>query len=435
MNGPFEENTAPRKALVSQPTDHDHVIGEESRNRQPDRHAETRRRWVTENRDRVREMNRRWRAEHLERARQLNRDSMRRATARQRRQAELRDSGRERAKRWRVANPDRVRKYQQRWVEENRQKVREYYNRYYANHRAEVSARAAARRDADPDPERTKQAHKQWAERNKEHRAEVQRTRRADPEIYQAELEANAAAKRLKRTLSGAGLPPKQLHLATAAERRANERDADAYFNNPALPEHLRQRTVFAESLTEHMRKNGVRMREFAEAYAATRVRMGLPPVPVENIVYARAVEVVTERMRRVDLLTSRDVAAAVRATMAVVLREERQEQFERLVRAVVAQVHRDSARYVIDADMENKARAQRGKPRVPIESMVVRLALHEVIERMATNRLTVDDARKAARVARLRLATSCEPVLGAVNDRIQRRPLGQLTGGLQTDR
>ena len=425
MNGPFDENTAPRKALVSQPPGHDHVIGEESRNRQPDRHAETRRTWVEANRDRVREMNRRWRAEHLERARQLNRDSMRRATARQRRQAELRISGRERAKRWREAHPDRVREYQQRWVEENREKVREYYNRYYANHRAEVSARAAARRDADPDPDRTKQAHKQWAERNKEHRAEVQRTRRADPEIYQAELEANAAAKRLKRALSRAGLPPKQLHLATAAERRTREREADAYFGDPTLPEHLRQFTIFAESLTEHMRQNGARMREFAEAYVVTRARMGLPPVSVENIVYARAVELVTERMRRVDLLTGRDVAAAVRATKSAVPREERQEQFDRLVKTVVTQVHRNRARYAVDANVENQARAHRGKPRVPVESMVVRLAMQEVIERMPTHRLTVDDARRAARIATLHIATSFEARPGAIDSPIHRPPVG----------
>ncbi|TFD21117.1 hypothetical protein [Cryobacterium sp. TMS1-13-1] len=88
---------------------------------------------------------------------------------------------------------------------ENREKVREYYNRYYEAHRAEVNARAAARRDADP--EHTKQITRQWADRNKERRAELQRNRRSDPEIYQSELEAHAAARRLKRSLSRAGLP------------------------------------------------------------------------------------------------------------------------------------------------------------------------------------------------------------------------------------
>ena len=424
MNGPpSDENAALWKSLVDQPPEHGSVNGDASRESLPDHQAESRRRWVAENRDRIRDLNRRWRAEHLERARQLNRDSMRRAAARKRREAEVRARGRERAKRWREAHPDRVRAYQQRWVEENREKVREYYNRYYQNHRDEVSARAAARRDADPD--RTRQVHKEWADRNKEHRAEVQRTRRADPEIYQAELEANAAAKRLKRRLSLSGLPPKQLHRATAAERRTNERDADAYFIDLSLPEHLRQFTVFAETLTEHMLKNGARMREFAEAYAATRARMGLPSVPVENIVYARAVELVTERMRRVDLLTSRDVAAAVRSTKAVVRREERQQQFDRLVKTVVAHVHRNSVRLGSDAEMENRAGAQRGRPRVPIESLVVQLAMQEVVERVPTNRLTIEDARNAARVAEQHLRTSLDARPDAVGNRIYRLPVG----------
>ncbi|MFO7690832.1 MAG: hypothetical protein R6W83_09830 [Cryobacterium sp.] len=86
---------------------------------------------------------------------------------------------------------------------------------------------------------------------------------------------------------------------------------------------------MFAESLTEHTLKNGARMREFAEAYVSSRARVGLPPVSVEDVMYARPVEIVAERMRRVDLLTSRDVAAAVRATKAMVRREERQQQFE----------------------------------------------------------------------------------------------------------
>ncbi|WP_140425661.1 hypothetical protein [Cryobacterium sp. N19] len=253
---------------------------------------------------------------------------------------------------------------------ENREKVREYYNRYYEAHRNEVNARAAARRDADP--ERKKQITRQWAERNKERRAELQRLRRSHPEIYQSELEANAAARRLKRSLSRAGFPPKLLHATTAAERRASEREGHAYFTDPSRPEHLRQFTMFAESLTEHMLKNDTRMREFAEAYVETRALMGLPSVPAETIVHARAVEIIAERMRRVDLLTSRDVAAAVRSTKAEVRRVERQQQFDQLVRAVVTQVQRNCKRYVVEAEMENQARARRGKPRAPVESLFV---------------------------------------------------------------
>ncbi|WP_105036528.1 hypothetical protein [Cryobacterium aureum] len=264
-----------------------------------------------------------------------------------------------------------------------------------------------------------------WVERNKERRAELQRNRRSDAEMYQSELEANAGARRLKRSLSRAGLPPKRIHVATAAERRANAREADAYFNDPMRPEHLRQFTVFAESLTEHMRKNGVRIRDFAEAYVETRARMGLPPIPVEIIVYARAVEFVTERMRRVDLLTGRDVAAAVRATKAMVRRDERQQQFERLIRTVVTHAHRNRSRFRVDAEMGNQARTHRGKPRVPVESLVVQLAMQEVIGRVPTNRLTIDNARSVARVAKQRVAMSCQARADAVDERIHRPSVG----------
>ncbi|WP_105034114.1 hypothetical protein [Cryobacterium aureum] len=391
MNAPSEEGAAPRKALAEHPS--------------LDEEAEKRHQYVAANRDRIRELNRLWRAEHLDRARELNRDSMRRATARRHREAEVRARGRERAKRWRLEHPERKRAYQQRWVAENREKVHEYYNRYYEAHRDEVNARAAARRDADPD--RTKQITRQWAERNKERRAELQRNRRSNPEIYQSELEANAASRRLKRSLSRAGLPPKLLHATTAAERRANEREADAYFNDPSRSEHLRQFTVFAESLTEHMLKNGARMREFAEAYVSSRARIGLRPVSVEDVVYARAVELVAERMRRVDLLTSRDVAAAVRSTKTEIRRAERQRQFDGLVKAIVTQLHRDSGRYGVESAMENKARVRRGKPLAPVGALVVQLATREVAERVPTSKLTVGDVRSAAELAKLHVAGS----------------------------
>ncbi|TFD54262.1 hypothetical protein E3T46_00970 [Cryobacterium sp. Hh11] len=408
MNDPSEEGAAAQKSRTEHP-----FVDE----------AEKRQQYVAANRDRIRDMNRLWRSQHLDRARELNRDSMRRAAARRHREAEVRSRGRERAKRWRVEHPERRREYQQRWVAENREKVREYYNRYYEAHRAEVNARAAARRDVDP--ERTKQITRQWAERNKERRAELQRNRRSDPEIYRSELEANAAARRLKRSLSRAGLPPKRTHVATAAERRANEREAYSYFNDPSRPEHLRQFTVFAESLTEQMLKNGARMREFAEAYVSSRERVGLPPVSVEDIVYARAVEIVAERMRRVDFLTSRDVAAAVRATKAGVRREERQRQFDGLVKGVIAEVHRYRGRYVVASTMENQARVQRGKPRASVEKLVVQLAMQEVVERVPTGLLTIEDAHSAARVATLRSGVVFRSGQGRAVDRTHLPPLG----------
>ena len=171
--------------------------------------------------------------------------------------------------------------------------------------------------------------------------------------------------------------------------------------------------------------KNGARMREFADAYVETRARMGLPPVPVENIVYARVVEIVAERMRRVDLLTGRDVAAAVRSTKAAVHSEDRQQQFEQLVKALVVRVHRSSARYTVGAKIENQARAHRGKPRAPVDLLVVQLAMKEVVKRMPTNRLTVEDARRAVRVASVRISMTVQPGVNATYEQSHRRPFG----------
>jgi hypothetical protein len=145
-------------------------------------------------------------------------------------------------------------------------------------------------------------------------------------------------------------------------------------------------------------------MREFAEAYAERRARIGLPDVDVERVTYARAVEVVTSRVRRTDLLTSRDVAAAVRSTRAVVRQEERREQFQRLVDAVVVHVDRDFARLSQEAAFENRARRMHGRPAAPIEALVVQLATQELLPRLVTSRLTVEDARTAGRVARARI-------------------------------
>lgn len=422
-NGPVDENATTPKALAGQSANPDGVGAEGTRASPRDERAETKRKWAEANRDRVREINRRWRDEHLDRSRELNRDSMRRSAARGRREADVRARGRERAKNWRDANPERVREYQHRWVEENREKVREYYNRYYANHRDEVKTRAAERRDANPGP--SKEAQKQWAARNKERRAELQRRRRSDPERYTSELVANAAAKRLKRRLQRSGLPPKRLHLSTAGERRSNERAAEAYFGDPALPERMRQFTVLSESLTEHMLKNGGLMREFAEAYSATRARMGLPSVPLENIMYGRAVEIVTERMRRVDLLKSRDVAAAVRSTKAAVRYEERKQQFEKLVKTVVTEIRRDGGRFVADAELENAARIRQGKPKIPVESLAVQIALHEIGERVPTSSLGIEDARSAARAVRARVVLLVETFPGPPNPVHDRPPVG----------
>ena len=319
----------------------------------------------------------------------------------------MRARTRERSHQWRLDHTGRRRDYQRQWVQENRDKIREYSDRYYARHHEDVRARSTAQRDADP--KRARQQQTKWAEQHKERRAELQRTRRSDPDIYKSELEANATAKRLARWRVSQGLPAKSIRVVSAAERRTNDREADAYFSDPNLSEHLRQATVLGESLTEHMLTHGAHMREFTEAYAARRQRTGLPPLDVETVMYAQAVDIVLDRMRRINLLTSADVVAAVRGTQAEVRRENRRQQFDHLVRTVVTHVQRNSAHYVVDAAIENRARAQRGKPPELPEVLVVQLAMQEILPQVPTSSLTRADARNAVRAASLRVALTLQ--------------------------
>lgn len=410
MNGPINEE--PARPAQGGPT-HGPDDGDRLRGREANRHyggshseqsAATQRRWVEANRDPVRETDHHWRKEHLDRDRQLDRESVHWAFMRTQRVADQRQRARERAARWRAGHLDEVRDYQVQWVERNRDKVRGYYNHYYRTHRDEVNARAAARRDADP--ERMKQARKDWAERNKERLADLQRNRRDDPVIYQAQLESNAAARRLKRRLAGAGLPPKRLHPATAAERRMHARESAAYFDNPNLFEHVRQRTVLTESLTNHMLANGAEMRTFAESYVTTRARVGLPPRAVDDMMYARAVEYVVDHLDDIEFLTSRDVASAVRSSKAIVQRAERDRQFGRLLKTLIAHLDDHRSRLDEEAEIENRARAQRGLPRVTAGALLARLAVEEVVESVPTDQLQREDLRSAMRKAQFHIVT-----------------------------
>jgi hypothetical protein len=319
----------------------------------------------------------------------------------------LRARGRERAKEWRENHRDEVRNYHSKWVAQNKEKIREYSARYYVAHREEINERSAARRDANP--ELAKQWRKAWAERNKERLAELQRERRSNPEVYQAQLEDNAAAKRLKRRLEKAGLPPRQVHPVTAAERRAHERAADRYFSDAQLAEKIWQSLAFTETLTEHLRVHEPQMREFAAAYVDSRSRLGLPVVGVEEVMYARAVDVVLSDLHRAELLTSRDIASAVRNSRALLWRERRDRQFDQLLRAVVGHANNQRNRLVLETEIENRARSQRGRPRVRTDALLVQLALHEVVDRLPTDNLTVENIRSVCRAALARIAMSMD--------------------------
>lgn len=396
------------------------------RQARPQQHAASTRRWKEANPDRVREANRRWRAEHLERSRELNRESARRSAARKRQLLDKRRRSNEASRRWKEAHPDHVREYHRRWQAANRDKVTEYLERYRRTHREELNERATIWRDSAPD--KMKAARKAWADRNKERTAEIQRKRRNDPEKYRADLDKNNAAKRLAHRLERAGLPPKRLHRTTAAERRANDRVAAAYFDAPALSERLRQFAQLTQGLTEHMLTHGDRARDFAQAFVATRSRMGLPPVDVEQVVWSRAVEIVTDRMKRVDLLTSRDVAAAVRSARSNIAAAERERRAEQLRADIEAHVRRNRLRLLEEARLENAMRLRSGKARMPVELIVAHAALVEVLEARTEGAIDRAGMRQILGQVQPRLAGIAQR---RVSDRDARRASGWEVGSL----
>jgi hypothetical protein len=157
-------------------------------------------------------------------------------------------------------------------------------------------------------------------------------------------------------------------------------------------------------------------MREFAGAYLASRARLGLPPVDLDDVVYSRAVEVVLADLKRTELLSSRDIVAAVRSSRSVLQRELCEHQSVQLLRTVVAHVKNQRDRLEADADLENHAREQQGLLRVQSDALLLKLALQEVVEFVPTDRLTNANIRAVFRSAKSRMRSRDDILL--TNDR-----------------
>jgi hypothetical protein len=54
----------------------------------------------------------------------------------------------------------------------------------------------------------------------------------------------------------------------------------------------------------------------------------------------------------------------------------------------------------------------------------MVQFAMQELIERGGISRLTTDDARTVARIAELHIATSLQPRLDVVDEKVHRRSI-----------
>ena len=188
--------------------------------------------WREQNKDHVREYNRRWNAEHPDRVRELNRESARRATQRQRQVRERK----ERDRRYYIDNAERIREKSRAWravraaedPEGFRQarsaQRREWWKRRPRELRERDALAARDRGDAPAARERSRAYYQRNADRinaaKREHLREHPEKRREYQQRWREKERARKAA----------GLPPRNLHRTTPAERAANRTAADAFF-------------------------------------------------------------------------------------------------------------------------------------------------------------------------------------------------------------
>ncbi|WP_193597873.1 MULTISPECIES: hypothetical protein [Microbacterium] len=134
------------------------------------------------------------------------------------------EAARERSRRFREEHPDKVREYQRRYRERHPERARQNQAMAAQRHR-DANAEAIRERQRSAAAERRQQrpdAYRQWYERN----LEEQRARGRE-------------ASRLRSRLKKAGLPPRNIHRAYAADRRANDAAADRYFRRERSVEEL----------------------------------------------------------------------------------------------------------------------------------------------------------------------------------------------------
>lgn len=293
----------------------------------------------------------------------------------------------ERARAWNEAHPEQRRASLARWREENRDRVRAYSRASYARRREEIAERA--KRDRDRDPEKYRQRQKEWRARNPGYQTEYARKRRQNPELYARQLEQNRAAKRLARKLSESGLPPRRITRTTAAERRANEQAAGEFFSSDASRVWHGEYLLFQKGLAAEVDIEGAALRQRVEEQARRRELQGLPRVDPEQQFYARAVEAVIDRYGEFASLSGSDVRRAVAAVRQDQLRRVQREQRSSLGDELARYVRRNVTRLRRDAQIEHRARSIAGKVEQPLGLLAHRIALGEIRDRLAIDRLS----------------------------------------------
>lgn len=325
-----------------------------------------------------------------------HREHVRRSAQRKKELAARASSRRASQQKWEAANRDHVREYRAQWRAANLDKVRAQQRASYARRKDAVAQRSREDRDRHPDKYAANlERAKLWRKNNPEKVAEYARERRKDPEKYAQQLRANREAKRLQRRLAALNLPAPIKHRASAAEKRTNERDANVFFTSAQARTWHHQYAILHQELHRILTTEHHALREAAARANAARQRAGLPAADVATAISARAVERVLDDGARATALTSADIARAVQSVHAQMLREQKQHQEQSLRAALRLRVRRNTAALTREAEIENTARAQVGKARLPLDLAAHIIAFHQLKDQLPTDLLTQKDAAR----------------------------------------
>lgn len=131
------------------------------------------------------------------------------------------------------------------WYQEHKEQERERHRRFRAEHPDKIHLYRQRFRERHPErlAEQARRGSMRWRDRNAEQvratgREEAARRKAADPDIYRRYYWANVdeqrargrEAGRRRRRLAQLGLPPRRIHTVYAADKRANDAAADAFF-------------------------------------------------------------------------------------------------------------------------------------------------------------------------------------------------------------
>lgn len=245
----------------------------------------------------------------------------------------------------------------------------------------------------DHEPEdaaaRARQRARAYRERNKERlKAYKAQWRAANPDKVRAQQRASYARRKdaiAQRSREDRDRQPDK--YAANLERAKLWRK-----NNPEkVAEYARERRKDPEKYAQQLHA----LREAAARANAARQRAGLPAADVATAISARAVERVLDDGARATALTSADIARAVQSVHAQMLREQKQHQEQSLRAALRLRVRRNTAALTREAEIENTARAQVGKARLPLDLAAHIIAFHQLKDQLPTDLLTQKDAAR----------------------------------------